>query len=183
MVRTGGKSLQIPIGNLVLLRDHSEGCNKIQDNYKSEPFVVIGHHKDPNVYIIQPLDKKGPKKVVNRWQLFDLKKSQGDPLTSDPSIKGPKFDPKVRKLKDDKKPQISHPYGTRSKTKATSASVQSVIPDTYFEQRGHSGLSQWVGQFFGSVKEATVRQLNSADRWSPDNILSNYLTGYHQSSF
>ena len=65
-IRTGGKSLQIPIGNLVLLRDHPEGRNKIQDNYKSKPFVIIGHHKDPNVYIIQPLDKKGPKKVVNR---------------------------------------------------------------------------------------------------------------------
>ena len=86
--------------------------------------------------------------------MFDLKKSQGDPLTPDPSIKGPKFDPKVRKLRD--KPQICHPYGTRSKTKAASASVQSVIPDTYFEQRGHSGLGQWVGQFFGSVKEAAV---------------------------
>ena len=154
-IRTGGKSLQIPIGNLVLLRDHPEGHNKIQDNYKTEPFVVIGHHKDPNVYIIQPLDKKGPKKVVNRQQLFNLKKSQGDPLTSDPSIKGPKFDPKViKKLRDN--PQISHPYGTRSKTKAASASVQSVVPDTRFEQRGHSGLDQWVGQFFGSVKEAAV---------------------------
>ena len=114
--------------------------------------------------------------------MFDLKKSQGDPLTSDPSIKGPKFDPKViKKLRD--KPQISHPYGTRSKTKAASASVQSVVPDTHFEQRGHSGLGQWVGQFFGSVKEAAVQQLNSADRWSLDNILSNYLTGDHQSSF
>ena len=154
-IRTGGKSLQIPIGNLVLLRDHPEGRNKIQDNYKSEPFVIIEHHKDPNVYVIQSLDKKGPKKIVNRRQLFDLKKSQGDPLTSDPSIKGPKFDPKVRKLKD-VKPQISHPYGTRSKTKAASASVQSVVPDTHFEQRGHSGLGQWVRQFFGSVKEAAV---------------------------
>ena len=114
--------------------------------------------------------------------MFDLKKSQGDPLTSDPSIKGPKFDPKVnKKLRD--KPLISHPYGTRSKTKAISTSVQSVVPDTHFEQRGHSGLCHWVGQFFGSVKEATVQQLNSADRWSPDNILSNYLTGDHQSSF
>ena len=39
-IRTGGKSLQIPIGNLVLLRDHPEGHNKIQDNYKSELFVI-----------------------------------------------------------------------------------------------------------------------------------------------
>ena len=85
--------------------------------------------------------------------MFDLKKSQGDPLTSDPSIKGPKFDPKVKKVNQ---PQICHPYGTRSKTKATSASVQSVVPDTHFEQRGHSGLGQWVRQFFGSVKEAAV---------------------------
>ena len=114
--------------------------------------------------------------------MLDLKKSQGDHLTSDPRIKGPKFDPKVRKLKDIK-PQISHQYGTRSKTKAASASIQSGISDTHFEQRGHSGLGQWVRQFFGSVKEATVRQLSSAERWSVDNILSTYLTGDHQSSF
>ena len=72
-IRTGGKSLQIPIGSLVLLRNHPEGCNKIQDSYKSEPFVIVKHHKDPNVYIIQPLDKKGPKKTVNSQKLFDLK--------------------------------------------------------------------------------------------------------------
>ena len=40
-IRTGGKSLQIPIGNLVLLRDHPEGRNKIQDNYKIRS---ICHH-------------------------------------------------------------------------------------------------------------------------------------------
>ena len=114
--------------------------------------------------------------------MFDLKKSQGDPLTPDPSIKGPKFDPKVRKLKDSEL-QMCHPYGTRSKTTAASASVQSVTPDTHFEQRGHSGLGQWVRQCFGSVKEAAVQQLSSAKRWSPDNILSTYLTGDHQSSF
>ena len=96
-IRTGGKSLQIPIGNLVLLRDHPKGHNKIQDNSKSELFVVVDHHKDPNVYVIQSLNKKGPKKTVNRQQLFHLKKSQGDPLTSDPSTKGPKFEPKIKK--------------------------------------------------------------------------------------
>ena len=65
-IRTGGKTLQIPVGNLVLLRDHPEGHNEIQDNYKSELFVIVDHHKDPNVYIIQSLDEKGPKKTVNR---------------------------------------------------------------------------------------------------------------------
>ena len=104
-----------------------------------------------------------------------------DPTTSDPSIKGPKFDSKVKEC--DAKPQISHNYGTRSKTKAASASVQSVEPDTHYEQRGHSGLGQWVGQFLGSIKEAAVQQLSSAKRWSPDNMLSCYLTGDHQSSF
>ena len=104
-----------------------------------------------------------------------------DPTTSDPNIKGPKFDPKVKKVKD--KPQISHNHGTRSKTKAASASVQSVESDTHYEQRGHSGLGEWVRQFFSSVKEAAVQQLGSAKRWSPDNMLSSYLTGDHQSSF
>ena len=86
--------------------------------------------------------------------MFDPKKSQVDPTASDPSIKGPKFDPKVKIF--DVKPQISHNYGIRSKTKATSASVQSVEPDTHLEQRGHSGLGQWVKQIFGSIKEAVV---------------------------
>ena len=31
----GGKALNIPIGNLVLLHDHPKGHNKIQDNYKN----------------------------------------------------------------------------------------------------------------------------------------------------
>ena len=140
-------------------------------------FIIVDHHKDPNVYIIQSLNKKDPKRTVNRQQLFDLKKSQVYPITSDPHIKGPKFDPKVRKL--DTKPQISHYYGTRLKTKAASASVQSVESDTHYEQRGHSGLGQWIGQFFGSIKEAAISQLGSAERWSLENMLSSYLTGDH----
>ena len=61
---TGGKSLDIPIGNHVLLRDHPEGRNKIQDRYKSDVYVVVGHHTEPNVYYIQLLntDKPGPQK-------------------------------------------------------------------------------------------------------------------------
>ena len=85
--------------------------------------------------------------------------------------------------KSDEKPQISHPYGTRSKTKAASAYVQSVKPNTHYEQKGHSGLGQWVRQIFSSIKEAAVQQLGSAERWSPDNMLSSYLTGDHLSSF
>ena len=50
-----GKALEIPIGNLVLLHDHLEGQNKIQDHYKSKLFVVDSKHQDPNVYNIKPL--------------------------------------------------------------------------------------------------------------------------------
>ena len=55
--RTSCKTLHIPIGNLVLLRAHPEGCNTTQDNYTSELFVVVDHDKDPYIYIIQSLKK------------------------------------------------------------------------------------------------------------------------------
>ena len=50
--QTGGKALKIPIGNLVLLHDHPEGLNKIQEHYKSKLFVMESKHQDPNVYNI-----------------------------------------------------------------------------------------------------------------------------------
>ena len=46
------KDLTISVGNHILLCDHPEGRNKIQDQYKSDVYVVIGHHKEPNVYYI-----------------------------------------------------------------------------------------------------------------------------------
>ena len=61
----GGKDLKIPIGNLVLLHDHPEGRNKIQDHYKSELFVMESKQWDPNVYKIKPLCGKGPMCMVN----------------------------------------------------------------------------------------------------------------------
>ena len=51
----GDRDLKIPIGNLVLLHNHLEGQNKIQDHYKSELFVMESKHQDPNVYKIKPL--------------------------------------------------------------------------------------------------------------------------------
>ena len=45
-----------------------EGCNKIQDRYKTDVYVVVGHHQEePNVYYIQLLNssKPGQPKVVN----------------------------------------------------------------------------------------------------------------------
>ena len=40
----------IPIGNHVLLRDHLEGCNKIQNRFKSDVYIIVSHNKEPNVY-------------------------------------------------------------------------------------------------------------------------------------
>ena len=40
---SGDKDFDIPIGNLVLLRDHPEGWNKIQDDYRPDLFEVTGN--------------------------------------------------------------------------------------------------------------------------------------------
>ena len=72
--QTAGKELVIPIGNHVLLCDHLEGHNKIQNRFKSDVYIVVSHHEEPNVYYIKLLssDKEAHPKVVNRCQLFDL---------------------------------------------------------------------------------------------------------------
>ena len=59
------------------MRDHPEGRNKIQNKFKSDVYFVVDHHKQPNVYYIKWLDadKYTRPKVVNRRQLFDLKRS------------------------------------------------------------------------------------------------------------
>ena len=68
---SGDNDFDIPIGNLVLLRDHPEGWNKIQDDYKLDLFQVTGKHSDPNAFFVRPLDRKSPVKQVNRQQMFD----------------------------------------------------------------------------------------------------------------
>ena len=40
---------------------------------------------DPNVYIIKPLNGKGPMCTVNWWQLFDLHRSQESDMPSNPA--------------------------------------------------------------------------------------------------
>ena len=59
----GGKALKIPICNLVLLHDHLEGQNKIQDHYKSKllswsrsmgtPMFIISNHFVGRILCIQ----------------------------------------------------------------------------------------------------------------------------------
>ena len=120
----GGKALKIPTGNMVLLHDHPEGWNEIQDHYKSELFVMESKHRDLNVYSIKLLCGKGPMHTVNQQQLFDLPKSQGDNLLHPaPDTYLPIM--LTKKSPETKTPQTSHPYGTQSKTKMNSASLQS----------------------------------------------------------
>ena len=115
--QAGGKALNIPIGNLVLL--HSKGRNKIQDNYKNELFVVESQHQDLNVYTIKPLNGKGPMRKVNRQQLYDLQKTQGSDKPSNPAPDTILPTLLVKKLtRGLTTPQNTHPYGTRSKTQA-----------------------------------------------------------------
>ena len=75
--RTGRKSLIILVGDYVLLWDHPDGQNKIQDRYKPDIYMVVAHHQEPNVYYIQLLnsERKGHPKVVNHHQLYDLNRS------------------------------------------------------------------------------------------------------------
>ena len=63
--RLNQKSLEILEGNLVLLCNHQEGQNKIQDKYKSDTFVVVGKHPEPNVYCIKPVNGNSPEWTVN----------------------------------------------------------------------------------------------------------------------
>ena len=147
---TAGKELVIPIGNHILLHDHLEGHNKIQNRYKSDIYVMVGHHDEPNVYYIQLLDsdKKAHPKVVNRCQLFDLNHSvppsisssaAADDLASVPSFlhsnrsgnlnfgsssKG-NLDSSINF--DGTTGTSLHHYNTRAKHKATTASRQVVV--------------------------------------------------------
>ena len=69
------------------------------------------------------------------------------------------------------------------KKNATPVSVQSVETDSKSEQRGHLGLGQWVRNLPDTIKDVTVWQISSAERWSPENVLSLYLAGDHWSPF
>ena len=131
---TGSKDLTIPVGNHVLLCDHSEGCNKIQDKYKSDIYVVIGHYEEPNVYYIQLLNssKPGQPKVVNKCQLYNLNQSS-PPSTSSSFDDGfavvPSFLNRWSNLSNISNANDLYPthhYSTHSKCK-TAATIRPVV--------------------------------------------------------
>ena len=130
--RYGGKDLLIPVGNLVLLRDHPEGRNKIQDVNKSTLFIVTGLHKDPNIYYIKPMEEKGPVKAVNRCQLHDLgiTKEEEEQLREAGFATGADSFPSapvyIPKLKKSVKKKTNHGYALHSLGPVADAKVTSV---------------------------------------------------------
>ena len=115
--------MYIPEGNVVLLRDHPEGRNKIQDGYKSELFKVVKHVTNPdNVYIIVPV-KGSKEQTVNRCELKDLGNVASENETGDEDsevdtckeLGVPKYTPPVVERK--KEDVQTHRYPTHSKNK------------------------------------------------------------------
>ena len=82
------------------------------------------------MFVIKPLNGKGPMYTVNQWQLFDVQKSQGSDMPSRPA---PDTNlPTILVMKPTRgltTPQHVHPYGTRSKTQANTMILQSSSED------------------------------------------------------
>ena len=78
--------------------------------------------------------------TVNQQQLFDLQKSLGDNLLHPAPDT---YLPIMLTQKLPKVPQITHPYGTQSKTKVDSASLT-----TSYEEENCSGV---IGNLFNHV--------------------------------
>ena len=103
----GGSDIDIPPGNLVLLRDHPEERNKIQDHYKSDLFKVVKKEECPNNFWIKPLRSSGHPKDVNCRQLFNIgiteeglagRKEEEDQEKDEEESAIPKFNPQPAKV-------------------------------------------------------------------------------------
>ena len=132
----GGKDLVIPVGNLVLLRVHPEGRNKIQDSNKDQIYIVTGHHDHRNAYFVKPLGSKCQPKQVNRREMFDLgitedqelehQKQEEENEEEDVNSELPLYNPAVSRKKD----FIEPPYNLRPRNRKT-VNSQTVLVSTY----------------------------------------------------
>ena len=110
---------------MVLLRDHPEGRNKIQDNNKDQIYIVTRHHDNHNAYFVKPLGSKCQPKQVNRWEMFDLgitedqelerQKQEKEKEEEDETSELPLYNPAVSRKKD----FIEHPYNLRPRNQKT----------------------------------------------------------------
>ena len=123
-----GKDLIIPVGNLVLLHDHPEGRNKIQDNNKDQIYIVTGHHDNRTAYFVKPLGSKCQPKQVNRREMFDLgitesqeferQKQENEKEDDDETRELPLYNPAVSRKKD----FIERLYNLRPRNRKTANS-------------------------------------------------------------
>ena len=67
-----GQDLSISLGNIVLLKDHSIGSNKIQDAYEDKRFVIAKVNPDPSMIMITPMKGKGNNRTVQESELKNL---------------------------------------------------------------------------------------------------------------
>ena len=123
--RLNQKLLEIPVGNLVSLCDHLEGHNKIQEQYKSEEFVVVGKCLELNVYCIKSVNGNSPVQTVNQCQLQDLWRTQNDgglisPQDNHDGSQVPSFNQKPNFTKS---PPDTHQYATHFKGRPPALSL------------------------------------------------------------
>ena len=130
----GGKDLLIPVGNLVLLCNHPEGCKKIKNNNKDQIYIVTSHHEHKNAYFIKPLGSKIQPKQVNHHEMFNLgiteeqeiecQKQEGEDEDKDL----PLYQPSVTRKRDIVS-SAPHPYNLRSR-KWKSVNSQATLTST-----------------------------------------------------
>ena len=93
---------EMPKGHLVILCNHPERCNKIQEKFKSSKLTRVSKHLDHTIYDIKPVDGKGPVHNISWCQLQDLERTKEDegsngPDTSKHGWQVPLYNPKVYK--------------------------------------------------------------------------------------
>ena len=120
---------------MVLLRDHPEGRNKIQDNNKDQIYIVTGHHDNHNAYFVKPLGSKCQPKQVNWWEMFDLgimedqelscQKQEKENEEEDETSELPLYNPAVSRKND----FIERPYNLRPRNRKT-VNSQAVLVST-----------------------------------------------------
>jgi transposase InsO family protein len=91
----------LPVGSRVLLQQCAfDSRHKLADNYFHEPFVIVSHKEESNVYSIRPVSG-GPVRTINR-KLLIL-----DPRQSEPNLKLPDFGQEMDETSSDSDDQVS----------------------------------------------------------------------------
>ena len=118
-----GKDLDVPVGNLVLLRDHPEGHHKIQDKNKFELYAIVRKGERPNNFWIKLLGSHATPKEVNRRQIFDIGTMQEGlaDREEEREVEREEQEPAIPQYNPKYKPEVpsgpNHPYNLRPRPK------------------------------------------------------------------